>query len=96
MLKDMTTALRANMSTDEAEDLEATLAEHVDADALGRLLRVKLIEHFTAEELGALADFYGSEVGRSALAKHAAFTSEVLPLLQREATRALKQAHEDR
>ena len=56
-------------------------------------LRIELLERtmissmariFTADELNALADFYGSEVGQAALAKFGAYMAEVSPLIEAE------------
>jgi len=41
-----------------------------------------LIEVFTAEELNALADFYGSEAGQSALAKFGKFSAYINPRIE--------------
>jgi hypothetical protein len=62
-----------------------------DFEALTRLMRAAMLKTFTADELAALADFYGSPVGKSAMSKMgdymAAFMAEFMPLMNAEMTK---------
>jgi hypothetical protein len=40
------------------------------------------VKHFTAEELQALANFYGSPVGKSAMKKFGQFMADAMPNIQ--------------
>lgn len=53
----------------------------VGREWLKKTLEDALVEHFTAEELQALADFYGSDVGRRIGGKMPAFTAAAMPLV---------------
>ena len=50
-----------------------------------------MLKTFTAEELNALADFYGSKNGYSAMRKFGSYMALVTPALQQEVQRALQQ-----
>jgi hypothetical protein len=45
-----------------------------------------MAKHFTADELRALADFYGSPVGKSATQKFGTYMADVMPAIQTEFT----------
>ena len=47
-----------------------------------------MVKHFTTEELKALADFYGSPVGESAMQKFGAYMADLMPILQAEILKA--------
>ena len=49
-----------------------------------------LVKHFTADELNALADFYGSKHGASAMAKFGAYMADVIPPLRTEIQRGMR------
>ena len=45
------------------------MTKHLDIGRVTAAIKAAMVKTFTADELKALADFYGSEVGRSAMAK---------------------------
>jgi len=47
-----------------------------------------MVKHFTTDELKALADFYGSPVGKSAMQKFGAYMADVMPAIQAEMQKA--------
>ena len=47
-----------------------------------------MVKHFTTEELKALADFYGSPVGKSAMQKFGAYMADIMPVMQAEIMKA--------
>ncbi len=61
------------------------------ADLLENLARTSMIKHFTADELNALADFYGSKHGASVMKKFGIYMADVLPSIQAEVQRALQE-----
>lgn len=54
---------------------------HLDHDAIRSTVMVVLTETFTADELRAMADFFGSPVGRSVAGKMGLYTERVMPLM---------------
>ncbi|CAM8634679.1 Domain of unknown function DUF2059 [Comamonadaceae bacterium] len=63
----------------------------VRADFIEKLSRESMIRTFTADELNALADFYGSKNGSSAMHKFGTYMSEVMPAIQQEVQRGLQE-----
>lgn len=51
-----------------------------------------LVKYFTTDELKALADFYGSPVGKSAMQKFPSYMAALMPTLERETRRAQERA----
>ena len=62
-------------------------------EKLERAVIDTMVKTFTTNELNALADFYSSPVGRSALDKFGIYTAEVMQAMQREA-RVLEEPRE--
>ncbi len=88
MMNDMVKNMGQNMSETEREQFTAMMTEHVDMDALKTLMTDAMVKHFTAQELKALADFYGSPVGKSAMEKFGAYMADVMPVIQQEMMKA--------
>ena len=65
------------------------MQKHVDYAKLKEASRQAMVKHFTADELKALADFYNSETGKSALKKMGNYTAEVMPVIQAEMFKAI-------
>lgn len=66
--------------------------KHVDYDKLKEASRKAMIKHFTADELKALADFYSTEVGKSAIKKMGDYTADLMPVIQAEMAKAMSAA----
>jgi hypothetical protein len=59
------------------------MEKNIDVDKLEIITLDVMVKHFTTEELNALADFYGSPVGKSILAKFTPFIADIqIPLMQ--------------
>ncbi len=52
-------------------------------------------KHFTADELNALADFYGTARGKSILSKLGPCMGDIMPVMQNEMTRVIEQAKKE-
>lgn len=63
----------------------------VRADFLQELTRQAMVKTFTVDELNALADFYGSKHGASAMQKFAPYMGRVMPAIQAEIQRGLQE-----
>ena len=66
----------------------ALLKKHLRYEALEGLTLAAMAKNFTTRELDALARFYGSAEGKSAMAKFGAYMSDVVPILQAEMVHA--------
>ena len=56
----------------------------VRADVLEAATRASLVRHFTVDELNAMAEFYSSPHGASAMRKFGAYMADVMPAVQKE------------
>jgi len=92
MLEDLAANMASTMPDRQAKELEELFTKHIDIDSLEESLRASMVKHFTAEELRALADFYGSPVGKSAMSKFGAYMADMMPGVQREVAGALQRA----
>jgi hypothetical protein len=63
----------------------------VRVEALDRIVLDALVKTFTTDELNALADFYGSKQGRSAMQKFGIYMGQIMPAMQAEMRRAAQQ-----
>ncbi len=61
----------------------------VRVERLERISRDAMIKTFTAGEMNALADFYGSTHGASAMRKFGPYMEKAMPLLRREIEKAM-------
>ena len=85
--------MSVNVPPAEREKFKAVLTSSLDVDALTRAMTDAMVKHFTTEELRALADFYGSPVGKSAMKKFGAYMADVMPALQSEIMKAQNKAN---
>jgi len=60
----------------------------LDIAVLTKAMTDAMLKHFTTDELKALADFYGSPVGKSAMQKFGAYMADVMPAIQAEMLKA--------
>ena len=61
----------------------------IDIDALSKAMKDSLVKHFTAEELKALADFYSSPIGKSAMSKMGDYQADLAPVIQAQVMKAM-------
>ena len=90
-VKDTMTDMATNMSKnlpDEQKQVFKDLMTNLDMSAVEKAMKKSLIKHFTADELKALADFYGSPVGKSAMKKFGPYMADVMPAIQTEMMKA--------
>lgn len=89
LFRDVAENMAKTMPAAEARTLEEVFTEHIDFEVFEDRLASLLVKHFSADELRALADFYGSPVGKSAMAKFGAYMADAMPLIQEQVTKAL-------
>ena len=88
MFEDMAEQVARNMPPDERANFKAILVKHLDIEALTQIMKDSMVKNFTADELKALADFYGSSVGKSAMKKFGTYMADVMPSIQAEVLKA--------
>ena len=96
MLEDVVEQMAKNMPPDQREDFKALLVKHLDIEVLTKGMKDAMVKTFTADELKALADFYGSPVGKSAMKKFGAYMADVMPSIQAEMVKAQAKANREK
>jgi hypothetical protein len=92
MLEDIGDKMAVNLPAADREKFKQMLTTQLDIPALTKAMTDAMIRHFTADELKALADFYGSPVGKSAMQKFGAYMADVMPAMQAEIVKAQAKA----
>ncbi len=75
---------------EQRDAFKATLTKNLDIEALSAAMRGAMVKYFSADELSALADFYGSPVGKSAMSKFGPYMAEMMPAMQAEMAKAIQ------
>ena len=80
MMEDMAKNMAQNIPESERQEFIDLMTKHLDMKSFEKLMTDSMIKHFTAEELKALADFYSSPVGKSAMKKFGLFLQDKVRL----------------
>ena len=88
LLKDMTTQMAKQIPEDQRQGFIELMSKHLDTEALNEAIKSSMMKHFTADESKALADFYGSKHGKSAMKKFGIYMADVMPAIQQEVIKA--------
>src|SRR6516162_4283482 len=88
MFEDMADKMAANIPADQREQFKRVMTTQLDIAALSKAMTDAMVKNFTTEELKALADFYGSPVGKSAMQKFGAYMADIMPVMQAEIMKA--------
>jgi hypothetical protein len=92
LFADVADKMSVNVPPAERQKFKEALTSSLDVDALTKAMTDAMVKHFTTEELKALADFYGSPVGKSAMKKFGSYMADVMPALQSEVLKAQAKA----
>ena len=96
MMSDMTEQMAKNLPEEQRDSFKTRLMKHLDIDALTKAIKDAMVKNFTADELKALADFYGSPGGKSAMKKFQTYQADVMPSLQTEIMKAEASANAEK
>ena len=96
IFEDMAEQMAKNLPADQREDFKALLVKHLDMEALTKAMTDSMVKSFSADELKALADFYGSPVGKSAMKKFGTYMADVMPSIQNEIMKAQEKARREK
>lgn len=91
LIADAIRELAALRPEGQREEFVRRMRELVRSDRLRQIMTETMIKRFTAEELGALADFYSSPVGRSIARKFGAYSADIQPYIRAEFARVFKE-----
>jgi hypothetical protein len=92
LLADMTEQMAKNIPEAQQQMFRDAMTKYIDVDALSAAITEAMIKNFTADELGALADFYGSPLGKSAMKKFGGYMADVMPAMQMQVMQAVAKA----
>jgi Uncharacterized protein conserved in bacteria (DUF2059) len=84
LFEDMADKMAANVPPDQREQFKRMMTANLDIPALSKAMIDAMVKNFTTDELKALADFYGSPIGKSAMQKFGAYMADLMPVLQAE------------
>jgi hypothetical protein len=90
MADDTATELAKTLPAEQRDEFLKFMHDAVRPGVLEQAAMASMVKVFTAEELNALADFFGSPVGRSAMGKFSVYMADVMPVIQLEMFRALQ------
>src|SRR6266581_3240961 len=88
LFEDMADKMAANIPAEQREQFKKVMTTEVDIAALSKAMIDAMVKNFTTEELKALADFYSSPVGKSAMQKFGAYMADIMPVVQAEIVKA--------
>ena len=88
LFEDMADKMAANLPAEQRDQFKKLMTTDVDIAALSKAMIDAMVKNFTTDELKALADFYGSPVGKSAMQKFGAYMADIMPVMQAEIMKA--------
>ena len=88
LFADLAEKSAGNLPPDQREAFKEMLTSKLDIDAVTKAMVDAMVKHFTADELKALADFYGSPIGKSAMSKFGEYMADIMPTIQAEMLKA--------
>jgi hypothetical protein len=88
LLNDMTEKVSSTLPADQRPVFKALMIKNLDVNAVANLMRAAMIKNFSADELKAIADFYGSPVGKSAMGKMGNYMADAMPAMMAELAKA--------
>jgi hypothetical protein len=91
MMRDMVAESAKNLPENVRPSYVQYMTKTVRVEVLESAALASMAQHFTVKELKALATFYGSPEGRSAMKKFGAYMADVMPVIQQEMLRAQQQ-----
>jgi Uncharacterized protein conserved in bacteria (DUF2059) len=82
MLIDMVQKMSIQIPVEKRQLFTDLMTKHLDLSKFTSIVRDSMVKNFTAEELQALANFYGSPIGRSAMKKFGQYMADAMPHIQ--------------
>jgi hypothetical protein len=96
MLDDTFAEMSKQMPVEQRSQFRSDMKKVVRVDFLENLSRESMVKTFTTDELNALADFYGSKHGASAMLKFGTYMGHVMPAIQAEVQRSIQQVQQQK
>ncbi|MEJ1337044.1 MAG: DUF2059 domain-containing protein [Candidatus Sedimenticola sp. (ex Thyasira tokunagai)] len=90
MIADSANKMAVQLPQEQRQNFILLLTQTVDIEVLEKTALDAMVKTFTLEELNAIADFYGSQVGKSVMSKFGTYMSLIMPSIIKEMQRASK------
>lgn len=90
LFNDVTEKVAKTMPPDQRAAFVAMLTKHLDLARFNDAMRAALIKWFTADEMAAMSEFYGSPAGKSIMKKMGDYMAELMPTMQQELAKAMQ------
>jgi len=88
LFEDMADKMAANLPPHQRDQFKKLMTSQLDIAALTKAMLDAMVKDFSTEELKALADFYGSPVGKSAMQKFGVYMADIMPTMEAEIMKA--------
>jgi hypothetical protein len=95
MMADMSAKMAETLPQAQRDEFKALMTKHLDMARVTAAIKAAMVKTFSADELKALADFYGSDVGKSAMSKMGSYMAEAMPATMNEIQSAVVKAQEE-
>jgi hypothetical protein len=92
MMQDVADKIAKTLPEAHRKPFVDMMTKYFDINVLEEITKSAMIKHFSADELKALADFYSSPVGKSAMSKMGDYMADIMPAMQAEMIKAQKKA----
>lgn len=90
MFEDMAKKVAVTMPAEQRQGFIKMMTDQMDIDALTQSMKNSMVKNFTAPEIQSMADYYGSPVGKSVMAKMGDYMADVMPVMQKELLKAFQ------
>jgi len=94
LFSDMATNMAKTMPEAQRQKFLDVMTRDLDVASVSRAMKDGMVKTFSADELKALADFYSSAEGKSAMKKMGVYMADVMPVIQVEVRKALAKSKE--
>lgn len=91
MMDDSYAQMAKTLPADQQARFVAEMRAVVKIDRMEHIAKAAMVKTFSLEEITALADFYSSPHGASAMAKFGAYMGEIMPSLMQEMERSTQE-----
>jgi hypothetical protein len=92
VMADLAEKLALNLPAPDRELFKSLLSKYLDFNAVREANKQALIKFFTADELQAMRDFYGTPQGKSILKKMGSYMGDLMPTMQLQVAKAMQAA----
>lgn len=91
MMEDSYAQMAKTLPADQRARFVAEMRAVVKIDRMEQIAKAAMVKTFSLEEITALADFYASPHGASAMAKFGVYMGEIMPALMQEMERSTQE-----